>query len=196
MFTGIVEDIGVVENLQSKANLAVLSIRSAKISRGVNLGDSIAVNGVCLTVTSAKADILTFDLMKETLSATSLRQLKKKSPVNLERALKANSRLGGHFVTGHVDAVAVLKKIQQDTNYVEWVLSIPAGLKQYFVPKGSITVDGVSLTVGAVKAATFSVYLIPFTLDATNFSQRREGDVVNIETDVLAKYVLSGQSRQ
>ena len=190
MFSGIVEEQGVVEGVLKKKNLYVLAIKGVKVSRGTAIGDSISVDGVCLTVTKKNGPRLEFDLMKETLDATIARYYKKGSAVNLERALKVNSRLGGHFVSGHVDGVGILKKKVLLPNYVEWQIDLHRALTKYIVPKGSVCIDGVSLTVGAVRKNSFSVYLIPHTLDVTSFGKKRVGCRMNIETDILAKYVL------
>lgn len=190
MFTGIVEGMGKVVRLERKANLAVLTIEAGKIARALKIGDSLAVSGTCLTVTGKGTKILKFDMMKETLSATSLGRLGPGDAVNLERALKANGRLDGHFVSGHVDAVGTVTRRITLPNYVEIRIHVAAKLMKYIVPKGSVSVDGVSLTVGEVRQKWFSVYLIPHTLTVTTFGRMTKGDAVNIETDILAKYVL------
>jgi len=191
MFNGIIEEIGVVEQINFKKNLSILKVRAQKISKGVKPGASIAVDGTCLTVTGAKSNVLTFDIMRESLLATTLGSLKKKTKVNLERALKANGRIDGHFVTGHVDTIGVIKKKVIQTNYIELRIELTKDVKRAIVPKGSICLDGVSLTIGEVKKLYFSVYLIPFTKQATTLGSKKKGDKVNIETDVLAKYVLN-----
>lgn len=190
MFTGIVEERGFVEALTHKPNLCVLKVRTRKMASGVKVGDSICVNGVCLTVTSARQKVLSFDIMLETIRATSLKELHYGSRVNLERALKANSRFDGHFVTGHVDAVGTIVERIQKKNYVEFRISFGNPLKRFIVPKGSVCVDGVSLTVGEVTAKYFSVYLIPHTLKVTTFGLKRAGNKVNLEADILARYIL------
>lgn len=191
MFNGIIEEIGIVEQINFKKNLTILKVRAQKISKGVKPGASIAVDGACLTVTGAKSAVLTFDIMRESLLATTLGSLKIKTKVNLERALKANGRINGHFVTGHVDTVGVIKEKVAQTNYIELRIGLTKDVKRTIVPKGSICLDGVSLTVGKVKKLYFSVYLIPFTKQATTLGSKKKGDKVNIETDVLAKYVLN-----
>lgn len=191
MFTGLIEEKGQVEALEKKSNLFVLEISAPKILRGTKKGDSIAVNGVCLTVVQIKKSrSLSFEIMKETIETTTLKDLKPNSLMNLERALKAGSRVGGHFVTGHVDGMGTIQKIVKQKNYMEFQISIHKNLKRFLVPKGSIAVDGVSLTVGQVKSAFFSIYLIPYTLKITTLGIKKEGDRVNIETDLLAKYIL------
>jgi riboflavin synthase len=190
MFTGIVEARGLVKSLKQRENLYVLEVGRPAMFDDVKIGDSIAIDGACLTVTSLKGGSFHFDLMKETLQATTLRHLEKGREVNLERAMKAEARIGGHFVTGHVDAVGRVREVRRLANYVEYRLSIPKSLMRYVVPKGSVTIDGISLTVGEVKAAWFAVYFIPHTLTVTTIGGKRAGDEVNIETDLLAKYIL------
>ena len=190
MFTGIVEEQGFVEELIHKPNLCVFKVRARKIAPGAKTGDSICVNGVCLTVTSVRQKVLSFDIMLETIRATNLKELHRGSRVNLERALRVNSRFDGHFVTGHVDAVGTLVDRIQKKNYVELRISIAKSLRRFIVPKGSICVDGVSLTVGEVMKNYFSIYLIPYTLKGTTFGLKRVKDKVNLEADILARYIL------
>lgn len=190
MFTGIVETIGIVVSLLKKDNLFVLGLKKPTVFNDVRLGDSIAVNGVCLTVTVIKGGVVHFDLMKETLEATALKGLKPGAKVNLERALKAGDRVGGHFVTGHVDAVGKIKDILTLPNYVEYRILCRKDLMRYLVPKGSVALDGISLTVGEVRKKWFAVYFIPHTLTVTTIGKKKRGDEVNIETDLLAKYIL------
>lgn len=190
MFTGIVEDIGVVDSLGKQENLYTLSLRAPKVSKGIRLGDSVSVDGVCLTVIKIKKDLLTFDMMKETLDKTSLGKVIKGSRANLERAMQATSRFGGHIVTGHVDGLSTIKNILRAKNYIECRMTIPKGLRKYIVPKGSVCLNGISLTVGEVRKNDFSVYLIPFTMVATTMSDKKIGDEMNIEVDILARYIL------
>lgn len=190
MFTGIVEGTGQVLEIKKKENLYVLKLALGKFLRGTRVGDSICVDGVCLTVTHKDAKGLSFDLMKETLEATTLKDYAAGRRVNLERSLKVNSRLGGHFVSGHVDGVGIFQKVMTLPNYVEWQVAVPRDLARYIVPKGSVAIDGVSLTVGEVRRESFSVYLIPHTLEVTTFGVKKAGDKLNIETDILAKYIL------
>ena len=190
MFTGIVETTSQVQSLTKRQNLFVLSVKKPKMFHDVKVGDSVANDGVCLTVTSIKGGCFHFDLMKETLEATTLKYLAPGKEVNLERAMKAEARIGGHFVTGHVDAVGVIEDIRTLPNYVEYWILIPKKLMRYVVPKGSVTIDGISLTVGEVKKNWFAVYFIPHTLEVTTIGKKRVGDEVNIETDLLAKYIL------
>jgi riboflavin synthase len=193
MFCGIVETTSVVKALAKKQNLFVLAVAKPKMFKDVRVGDSIATDGVCLTVTSLKEGCFTFDLMKETLEATSLKNLVPGKAVNLERAMKAEARVGGHFVTGHVDAVGKITDIRTLPNYVEYRITIPRALMRYVVPKGSVAIDGISLTVGLVKKGWFAVYFIPHTLEVTTIGKKKVGDEVNIETDLLAKYILKAK---
>jgi riboflavin synthase len=193
MFCGIVETTSVVKALAKKQNLFVLAVAKPKMFNDIRIGDSIATDGVCLTVTSLKEGCFTFDLMKETLEATSLKHLVPGKAVNLERAMKAEARVGGHFVTGHVDAVGKITDIRTLPNYVEYRITIPRTLMRYIVPKGSVAIDGISLTVGLVKKGWFAVYFIPHTLEVTTIGKKKVGDEVNIETDLLAKYILKSK---
>ncbi len=191
MFSGIIEEKGVVLGIESRKDLSSLKVKGQKTVRRARAGDSIAVNGVCLTVTAVRDGVFSFDLMRETLLKTSLGKVQKGDAVNLERALKVGGRLSGHFVTGHVDAVAPVQERIETENYLELRVRLPKGLARYIVPKGSVCLDGVSLTVGAVTKTHFSVYLIPFTKDVTTLGDKRKGDTVNIEVDILARYVCS-----
>ena len=195
MFNGIVEEIGIVDALERRKNLSALKVRARKVLQGTKPGDSIAVEGVCLTVTEKKKNILAFDMMRETVSKTSLGQLRRGDKVNLERALKAGVRVSGHFVTGHIDGAGRVEQKIAEANYGELSIRLPKGLGKYIVPKGSVALDGVSLTVGKVGKGRFSVYLIPFTTRVTTLGAKKKGDWVNIETDILAKYLLSARAQ-
>ncbi len=191
MFSGMIEEQGVVTDVRRRENLFVLKVRARKILKGVKIGDSVAVDGVCLTVTSKQKNSLSFDVMAETLRATTLKFLKVASKMNLERSFKMGDRLGGHFVSGHVDGVERVNSVIKKRNYVELVISLNKALRCYVVVKGSVCVNGVSLTVGRLQKGRFSVYLIAHTLCVTNLGTLRTGDTVNIETDILAKYFFS-----
>ena len=191
MFTGIVEEIGTVVELKVKNNLSTLEIHAKKVLEDIKQGDSVAVDGVCLTVVDIKGEMLTFDMMKETLVKTTLGGLKPQGQVNLERALKMSSFISGHFVSGHVDGVGVIKKRIKKENHLELRIQLLKNLRKYIVPKGSVCIDGVSLTIGEVKGDYFSIYLIPYTRHITTLGEKKEKDRVNIETDILAKYVLN-----
>ncbi|RZU48935.1 riboflavin synthase alpha chain [Krasilnikovia cinnamomea] len=190
MFTGIVEELGEVVALAgADGDSAVLTVRGPLVTADARHGDSIAVNGVCLTVTENSDGAFTADVMAETLHRSSLAALRVGSPVNLERAATLGSRLGGHLVQGHVDGVARLLSREPGEAWEVLRFSLPAELARYVVEKGSITVDGVSLTVTEVTDDTFSVSLIPTTLKLTVLGQKGVGDPVNLEVDVIAKYV-------
>jgi len=189
VFTGIVEELGSIRSVTDLGDAARLTILGPVVTADARHGDSIAVNGVCLTVVEIADDGFTADVMQETLSRSSLRALAPGSPVNLERAARVDSRLGGHIVQGHVDGIATVASISPTENWTTMSFALTGGLSRYVVEKGSIAVDGVSLTVVAVDDAAFAVSLIPTTLAHTTLGSRRVGDVVNIEVDVIAKYV-------
>lgn len=189
MFTGIVEELGSVESIEHGAESAVLRIRGPLVVSDATHGASISCNGVCLTVVEHDEATFSVDVMAESLHRSSLGELVEGSPVNLERAMAANGRFGGHVVQGHVDGTA---RLLQRTPGERWEVvrfQLPAALARYVVEKGSITVDGVSLTVSAVGEDFFEVSLIPTTLELTTLGSRQVGDLVNLEVDVLAKYV-------
>jgi riboflavin synthase len=191
MFTGIVEELGVVESLEDQGDAVRLTLRAPHVIADARLGDSISVNGCCLTVAQRDGETFTADVMRETLDKTSLGALEPGSRVNLERSVTAQTRLGGHIVQGHVDATGsiVARTPSQHWELVE--ISLPSPLAHYLVDKGSITVDGVSLTVAALddEQGTFTVSLIPETLARTTLGLKGTGDPVNLEVDVIAKYV-------
>ena len=195
MFTGIVEQLGKIKAIEKKDNLIVLKVDALKLAKKIRVADSVAINGVCLTATQKKGNMVSFDLMKETIEKTSLKEVGIGSGVNLELALKADSRFGGHFVSGHVDEKGTIKKIEKAPNWVSMTISISKANSKYIVPKGSVTLDGISLTVGTVRKDSFDVYLIPYTLQVTNLGSKKSGDSVNIETDILAKYILAGKNK-
>ncbi len=185
MFTGIVEELGEVV----KASEAFLAVRGPIVSSDAALGDSISVNGVCLTVVSVEGDVFTADVMEETYRRSVIGKLEPGDKVNLERAATLTTRLGGHLVQGHVDGVAEIVKRTPAAEWEEVTFRLPAGLAKYVVEKGSITIDGTSLTVAAIEGDEFSVGLIPTTLEATTLGRKQVGDPVHIETDVVAKHV-------
>lgn len=189
MFTGIVEELGEVVALQSGADSVVLTVRGPVVVQDATHGASIAVNGVCLTVTSWDRETFTVDVMAETLRRSSLGGLQPGSPVNLERAMRADGRFGGHIVQGHVDATTTIVAREPGEKWEVVTFALPPALAPYLVEKGSITIDGVSLTVSALDAGTFAVSLIPTTLELTTLGRKGIGDEVNLEVDVLAKYV-------
>ena len=189
MFTGIIEETGTLERTWRGRDSAVLRIRACKVLTDVKPGDSIAVNGVCLTVTSFDTVGFTADVMHETLNRSSLGALQPGSRVNLERAMPANGRFGGHIVAGHVDGTGQVSQIRKDDNAVWYTISAQPEVLRYVVEKGSIAIDGISLTVASVSAADFSVSVIPHTVAVTNLKDRRAGDMVNLENDMVGKYI-------
>ena len=193
MFTGIVEELGTVETVDDQGDAIRLTLRAAVVLEDAGLGDSIAVNGCCLTLTDTDGTLWSADVMQETLDKTSLRGVRPGDRVNLERAVTAGTRLGGHIVQGHVDAVGEVVRREPSEHWEVVEISLPTddagSLGRYLVDKGSITVDGVSLTVVEAGASSFAVSLIPETLARTTLGRREPGDLVNLEVDVLAKHV-------
>lgn len=189
MFTGIVEELGTVEAVEHQGDAIRLTVRASTVLEDAGLGDSIAVNGCCLTVVTHDGELWTADVMQETLDKTSLLGVQPGDRVNLERAVTADKRLGGHIVQGHVDAVGHVSRRQPSEHWEVVEISMPAELGKYLVDKGSITVDGVSLTVVEAGPESFTVSLIPETLARTTLGLRQPGDRVNLEVDVLAKHV-------
>ena len=191
MFTGLITELGRVTAIERGESSAIFTITAPHSVLGLAIGDSIAVNGTCLTATSLTGDCFTADVMVQTLSLTSLGQLGIGSVVNLELAAQMDMRMGGHIVQGHVDGTGTVVSLTPGEKWAEFVITAPAHLTKYVVAQGSITLDGVSLTVGAIDDATNSltVWLIPETLAKTNLSHKKPGDLVNIEVDILAKYV-------
>jgi riboflavin synthase len=189
LFTGLIEEKGTVRQLKMSDSACDLSIEAPLVSEDVSIGDSIAINGCCLTVVAIDNTLLTFQAGSETLSRTNLGQLEVESHVNLERSLQIGQRMGGHYVSGHVDALGTVDERNDDGEWAEFWFRVPSELTRQMAPKGSITVDGISLTLVGVEPDRFSVALIPHTLDVTTLGNRQVGDQVNIETDVLAKYV-------
>ncbi|GJM80030.1 riboflavin synthase subunit alpha [Paenibacillus sp. HMSSN-139] len=190
MFTGLVEEIGTLKSISRKGEAMFLGISAKVVTEGIKLGDSISVNGVCLTATSFDTSSFTVDVMPQTYRNTNLKDLKPGSRVNLERAMSANGRFGGHIVQGHVDGIGTIVGTSQDQNAV--VFEIRPGkpsLFKYIIPKGSIAVDGISLTVVEAEGGTFTISIIPHTLAETVLAFKRAGDTVNLECDVLGKYV-------
>jgi riboflavin synthase len=193
MFTGIVEGIGKVKKISkaTKNRSAIqMIVDLGKHGKGLKTGQSVALNGVCLTVTKLSKTGCTFEMIEETTKKTDLGNLKPGGIVNIERSLKAGDRLEGHFVLGHVDGVGIIKKIQKKPKEVQVWFKVPKNLSKYVVKKGSIAMDGISLTVVDVKNNLASICLIPHTIEVTNFKTKNIGDKVNIETDILGKYIL------
>ena len=189
MFTGIIEEIGTVRRIQKGRYSAVLTIQASKVLEQTKIGDSIAVNGICLTVTELSEGYFQADVMHETLNRSSLSQITSGSHVNLERAMPADGRFGGHIVAGHVDGVGKILSTRRDDTAVWYMIEAETPVMRYIVEKGSVTVDGISLTVAQVWENRFSVSVIPHTQEHTVLKERTEGDYVNLETDIIGKYV-------
>jgi riboflavin synthase len=191
MFTGLIAELGRITAIQKGESSAVFTVAAPGLVSQIALGDSVAVNGVCLTATSIAGDSFTADVMVQTLAVTSLAQLAVGSPVNLELAALLNTRMGGHMVQGHVDGVATVVALTPGEKWAQFDITVPEKLAKYIVNQGSICLDGVSLTVGEVNDANnvVTVWLIPETLERTNLSTLKPGHLINVEVDVLAKYV-------
>ena len=195
MFTGIIEEIGQLKAVRKSGAITRLDILSDKSSEGTKVGDSISVNGVCLTVVAVKARVLSFDVIGETLKVTTLKSLTcgaRGARVNLERALRAGDRFGGHFVLGHVDCVAAIRSRKISKGNLEFQIGIPPKFLRYIIRKGSVAVDGISLTIADIQSGGFSVCIIPHTAKATTLWKKQAGDKVNIEFDMLLKAALAG----
>jgi len=189
MFTGLIQEVGTVAAVGARNHGMELQIAAPDTAKHVNPGESVAVNGCCLTVTSCRSDCLSFDLLRETIARTNLNNLLQNSPVNLERALRADDRLGGHFVQGHVDCVAPIIAIEPKDADFRLEIELPEKFRRYVASKGSIALNGISLTVAEILRKSFAVWIIPFTKRHTNLDRATVGDVVNLEFDILAKYV-------
>ena len=191
MFTGLIAELGTITAIDKGESSAVFTIAAPALISQIALGDSVAVNGVCLTATSIAGDTFTADVMVQTLAVTSLSQLTVGSPVNLELAALLNTRMGGHMVQGHVDGVATVVGLTPGEKWAQFEITVPEKLAKYIVNQGSICLDGVSLTVGEINDSNnvVTVWLIPETLERTNLSGKKAGDLINVEVDVLAKYV-------
>ena len=189
MFTGLIEEVGTIVAVHARDQGMELQIAAPRAAKDVNPGESIAVNGCCLTLTSCRGDWLTFDLLDETIARTNLRALQQDSPVNLERALRTNDRLGGHFVQGHIDCVAAIVAFATKGADFRLEIELPENSRHYVASKGSIAINGISLTVADVLPTSFVVWIIPYTKRHTNLDRATIGDLVNLEFDILAKYV-------
>ena len=190
MFTGIIEEVGKIKNIQGGTNYK-LTIAASKILEDIHLGDSIAVNGICLTTISWDNGSFTVDVMRETLERTSLHRLRAGSFVNLERALAANGRFGGHIVSGHIDGTGEIINIRRDANAVLYKIKTSEKIMEFIIEKGSIAIDGISLTVAKVDRSAFYVSVIPHTLENTILLRKKTGDIVNLENDIVGKYIKS-----
>ena len=189
MFTGIIEEKGIISKIMKTDSQAVLTIKASKIMNDIHKGDSIAVNGICLTVTAFSKNEFQADVMHETLNRTSLKMLKPGSSVNLERAMAADGRFGGHIVSGHIDGTGKITEIKEDSLAIWYTIETSPEILHYIVEKGSIAIDGISLTVAKVTQTTFAVSTIPHTRVVTTLGERRAGDLVNLENDIVGKYV-------
>ena len=190
MFTGIIEEVGKIKNIQGGTNYK-LTIGASKILEDIHLGDSIAVNGICLTTISWDNGSFTVDVMRETLERTSLHRLRAGNFVNLERALAANGRFGGHIVSGHIDGTGEIINIRRDANAVWYKIKTSEKIMEFIIEKGSIAIDGISLTVAKVDRSAFYVSVIPHTLENTILLRKKTGDIVNLENDIVGKYIKS-----
>jgi riboflavin synthase len=196
MFTGLIEEVGNVLELRKTDGGTQLQIAAPGIGKNSRNGDSIAVNGCCLTLTSRRGNRLTFDLLQETIARTNLKKLQPNDPVNLERALPAGGPLGGHFVQGHIDCVSRIVAFEKEDPDFRLEVELPDEFAQYVARKGSIALNGISLTVAAVLQKSFTVWIIPYTKGHTNLDRAQAGDLVNVEFDILAKYVERMLSRR
>ena len=189
VFTGIIEEVGVINRLSLSGNSGRIDVKASKVLEGTKIGDSIAVNGVCLTVTNLKPSGFIADVMPETIARSSLNILTTGSLVNLERAMPVDGRFGGHIVSGHIDGTGIIEEIYRDENAVRISIRTANDIMQLIVEKGSITIDGISLTVASVDGDSFSVSVIPHTLAETSLIKKEIGNPVNLETDIIGKYV-------
>lgn len=198
MFTGIIEEIGTIRSVRKGTVSGSLTIEAAEILPGVKIGDSIAVNGICLTVTGLEGSAFTVDVMHETFERSNGAMFRPGTRVNLERAMAADGRFGGHIVSGHIDGVGTVKRTWKDENAVWYEISAPASILRYIVEKGSVAVDGISLTVARTGTDSFCVSVIPHTRDMTTLSEKKQGDLLNLENDCVGKYVekLLGTGRR
>ena len=189
MFTGLIETVGTIVRCDNRGSSQILYLKLDKFVDEICLGDSIAVNGICLTVTRIEGSLLLFDVSYETLERTSLNSINPPKKVNVERAAKLGQHMGGHLVLGHVDTTAKVKKIKKISNAIEFTFTTSLDIDRYLVEKGSITVDGISLTLTNVNPGSFSIAVIPFSASHTTLSELKPGEIVNIETDIIGKYV-------
>jgi len=193
MFTGIIKEIGVVRNFDKGREASLLKVHAGLLAKDISMGDSVAVNGVCLTVVKFNGDELSFNVMDETVKRTNLSSLVPGEKVNLEGAMPADGKFGGHFVLGHIDCAGRITGIEKSGADVSMTVSFPAEFSKLLVEKGSIAIDGISLTVGSVTGETFCVNLIPHTLKVTTLGMKKKGGKVNLEFDILGKYAFKAQ---
>lgn len=195
MFTGLIEEVGKIRQITQKSDGIVLTVEADKVIHGTNTGDSIAVNGVCLTVVQINGNLLKFEVSTETIKRSNISKLKINDPVNLERAMMAGGRFGGHIVQGHVDTTGYVSSIKPVGSHTQFGITIPADYLDYVIEKGSIAVDGISLTINYIKENNILLNIIPHTLENTNLGYRKVGDEVNLEFDILGKYVVQTMKR-
>ncbi len=191
MFTGIIEEVGKLKSVKSTAGGLSIEVEAKKVLEDSKLGDSIAINGICLTITDLKSDSFDFDVSQETINRTNIKDLKVGSFVNLERALRPIDRMGGHIVQGHVDTVGKISAVIQKGEHWEFKITFPSEYRKYVIEKGSIAIDGISLTINEIVNNNISLNIIPHTIQNTNLQYRKIGDNVNIEFDIIGKYVLN-----
>ncbi|HWO76674.1 MAG TPA: riboflavin synthase [Bacillus sp. (in: firmicutes)] len=191
MFTGIVEEIGTIREIKQGKEAMTLTIQAKITMEDIHLGDSYSINGVCLTVTSFTKDQFTVDVMPETFHNTALSKLKVGSPINIERAMAANGRFGGHFVSGHVDGVGTIVGRTERSNAIYLNIQVPEHIEQFLIHRGSVTLDGTSLTIFSIEGNVITVSLIPHTAHVTILGGKKIGDLINVEADMLAKYIAS-----
>jgi riboflavin synthase len=189
MFTGLIEEVGSVIALSVGGDHRELKVAASHLGKNMQRGDSVAVNGCCLTVSSHRGNALSFDLLAETMARTNLKHLQRGDLVNLERALAANERFGGHFVQGHIDCVSSILAFEKSGADFRLEIELPGQFAHYVAPKGSIAVNGISLTVAEIFAKSFIAWIVPYTKKHTNLDRAKAGDLVNLEFDILAKYV-------
>ncbi len=189
MFTGLIEEVGSVSKIEKGSDGITIQIKAEKIIEDLKIGDSVAINGVCLTVVDIENKKVSFDISQETATRSNLPELKIGDPVNLERALRLSDRLGGHIVQGHVDTIGFIKRIIPRGQHTEFIFQFPEKFMDLVVEKGSIAIDGISLTVNYINTNEISINIIPHTIQNTNLKKRKIGDKVNIEFDILGKYV-------
>ncbi len=191
MFTGLIEEVGKLKNIQSKVGGLEITVEAEKVLEDSKVGDSIAINGICLTITEIGENQFKFDVSQETINRSNIKYLKIGDYLNLERALRLSDRLGGHIVQGHVDTTGRIHSIIQKGEHTEFQISFPEEYKKLVIPKGSIAIDGISLTINEIKGNIISLNIIPHTIQSTNLQFRKQNDIVNIEFDILGKYVLN-----
>lgn len=189
MFTGLIEEVGIIKSVRKNSNYASIEIKAKKVLEGLKIGDSISTNGVCLTVTEFTSETFTVDIMPESIKRSNLKDIKYGSRVNLERAMKLGDRFGGHIVSGHIDGVGLVKSYKNDGNAVWIEVEVGRDIIKYIVFKGSITLDGASVTVAEVEEDSFKVSIIPLTGEETNLLEKKVGDSINVECDLVGKYI-------